>query len=415
MSIELRQDFINYYRDNDHKFMKPSKVFNDDKSLLFVNAGMNQLKQVFLGEKDYKFNKLTNYQICIRAGGKHNDFDDVGFDHTHLTSFEMLGNWSIDAYDKKTAITLAFNYLTENLKLDKSRLYATYFCGKDTLPLDNESKSIWETLLPSDHVVEGDYNDNFWMMADEGPCGVCTEIHYDMIGNRSVPELVNVDDSVVEIWNIVFIQYNKINEEYNPLGKLFVDTGMGLERICMILQNKKSVYETDCFRYLFGYAQALTNSEFYSGNNSLIDISYRIFCDHMRTVVNALFDGVEFDAHGRGNVLKKIFRRGLTYTYVYLNNGSCEPLMNKETVRGMITHILCYFLKNKHDVNSIQNMLIEDEKLYLGKLFSSRKRYNKLKKEGLSHENILTDMKKSSGVDEVIISNMEKLKFTMYE
>ena len=415
MSIKLRQNFLDYYRHNGHKFIPPSKVFNDDKSLLFVNAGMNQLKPIFLGEKESKSDKLMNNQICVRAGGKHNDFDDVGFDHTHLTSFEMLGNWSINAYDKSTAINLALNYLVEELKLDKSRLYATYFNGKDTLPLDEESKSIWETLLPAEHVVPGDYNDNFWMMADDGPCGVCTEIHYDMIGDRSVPQLVNVHKDVVEIWNIVFIQYNKIGDNYNPLGKLFVDTGMGMERICMILQNKKSVYETDSFRYLFGYAQALTNAEFYNGGDSLINVSYRIFGDHMRTVINALFDGVEFDSHGRGNVLKKIFRRALVYTYVYLNNGKCEPLMNKDTVKGMITAILSYFLKNKHDANDIQNKLIEDEKLALGKWFPSRARYNKLKKKGLSHNDIVKDLKVTVGVDEIIITNMERLEFTMYE
>lgn len=414
MSIRLRQDFLDYFRSADHRFLPPCKVYNDDRSLLFVNAGMNQLKKVFMGEDTVRSTKLMNYQICIRAGGKHNDFEDVGFDHTHLTSFEMLGNWSINEYGKREAIEYAFKFLVDKMGLEKDRLYATYFEGNEIISEDTESKDIWKTLLPESHVVPGSYDDNFWMMADDGPCGVCTEIHYDMKGD-AVPGDVNVNDKVVEVWNVVFIQYNKTGDKYDPLGKLFVDTGMGFERICMIKQGKNSVYDTDCFRYMFGYAQALTGAEFYRGGDSMVDVSYRIFADHMRTVINALFDGVEFDAKGRGNVLKKIFRRALIYAYVYLNDGKLEPLMNRDAVRGMITDVLSYFLKFKHDVNDIQIKLMAEEKMALGKWFSSKKRYRKLVKKGLDHDAIVKDLKVTCGINEVIIDNMTRLEFTMYQ
>lgn len=401
-ALNLREDFIKYFRSNSHKLLQPSKVFNNDPSLLFVNAGMNQLKADFLKnvapneEKDEKYRKLCNSQICIRAGGKHNDLDDVGLDSYHLTSFEMLGNWSINTYQKEEAIKLAYNYLVNRLKLDPNRMYVTYFEGdqNEGVAPDEESRQIWSKYLPIERIVKGNFKDNFWMMADLGPCGVCTEIHYDLREPNSnleyipecVPELVNKDDPrVIEIWNIVFIQFNRrrnnnvninVNESeyvYDKLNRFFVDTGMGMERLCMVLQKKSSIYKTDVFHYLMGYAQAISNCEKqYTdcfdplSENYNTDCAYRIFCDHFRTVVIALFDGVDFDSTGRGHVLRKIFRRLLTYMYMYLNNGVVKQMMDRPIVFGIITDILNYHLKHVHNNVILREKLIAEERLFLG-------------------------------------------------
>ena len=396
-ALEVREDFIRFFRQNQHKLLPPSKVFNNDPTLLFVNAGMNQLKEEFLKkihlseEKEEKFRRLCNSQICIRAGGKHNDLDDVGLDSYHLTSFEMLGNWSINSYQKEEAIRLAFTYLTEHLGLDKNRLYVTYFQGdeKEGLASDNESRDIWLKYVPETHIVKGNFKDNFWMMADIGPCGVCTELHYDLIEPiegcepRLVPELVNADDpTLIEIWNNVFIEYNRQATEltkktgvykYDKLDRFFVDTGMGFERLLMVLQKQSSIYKTDAFHYLMGYAKAMSNcshqyTDCYDMNspNYNIDCAYRIFCDHFRTVVIALFDGVDFACTGRGSVLRKIFRRLMTYYYVYLNDCLIEQSMNRPIILAIITDILNYHLKRNHDNVAIRSKLIEEERLFCG-------------------------------------------------
>lgn len=395
-ALDVREDFIKFFRQNQHKLLMPSKVFNNDPTLLFVNAGMNQLKEEFLkvvasaDEKEEKFRKLCNSQICIRAGGKHNDLDDVGLDSYHLTSFEMLGHWSINSYQKEEAIRLAFTYLIEHLGLDKARLYVTYFQGdeKEGLDSDDETKNIWLKYLPESHIVKGNFKDNFWMMADIGVCGICTELHYDLIEPnvgedvRLVPELVNADDpTLIEIWNNVFIQYERKFDSsikmyfYNKLDRFFVDGGMGLERLCMVLQKKSSIYTTDVFNFLIGYAKAMSNcghtyTDCYEPHsiNYNIDCAYRIFCDHFRTIVIALFDGVDFDGSGRGHVLRKIFRRLMTYFYLYLNNGVIEQTMNRPIVLGVITDILNYHLKKVHDNVAIREKLIAEEKLFCGSL-----------------------------------------------
>lgn len=417
-SIRLRQDFIDYFRKNKHRFMAPSKVYNDDPSLMFVNAGMNQLKSVILGQTEKNHSELTNYQICIRAGGKHNDLDDVGKDSYHLTSFEMLGNWSLNSYGKEQAIKLAFTFLTENMKLDKNRIYVTYYAGNNVIDADNETYDIWKTIVPENKIVKGSYKDNFWQMADDGPCGVSTEIHYDLIGNRDASGLVNKDDpNVIELWNLVFIQYNKIGNEYNNLGKLFIDTGMGLERLSMVLQTKTSLYQTDAFRYLISYAQILSGAQFFTdsydimNSNYNIDVAYRIFADHMRTVINALFDGVKFGANDREHVLKKIFRRALTFYYVHLNNKKTEPIMNKKIIRSLISDVLDYFLKKKHDVDDIQKQLIDEEQLYLGKVYNAKMKYYNLIKNKVEHNIIVEKLKSSFGIDQEIIKYIDDMEF----
>lgn len=418
-SIVLRQQFINYFRDHNHKYLKPSSVFiSTDPTLMFVNAGMNQLKNIFLGTESFNegYDQLMNSQICIRAGGKHNDFDDVGHDSYHLTCFEMLGNWSLGAYDKKHAIELAYNFLVEVCKLNLDQIYVTYFMGDDSIPEDIETREIWKTYIHPDRIVKGSPKDNFWMMADDGPCGFCTEIHYDLIGNRSVPELVNMDDpNLVEIWNIVFIQYNKVADNYIPLDKFFIDTGMGLERISMILQSVTSIYETDSFRYLIAYAQILSNAKFYTNGydaTNTIDIAYRIFADHIRTSVISTYQGIEFNAHGRGFVLRKIFRRLLTYYYIYLAGGNISPIMHQKEINLLISRILNYFLINICDVDLIQNKFITEEKLALDKWTSINTKYNRYLKIFNGDIALTTDkLKNTDGIDIEFIKNIDRLKF----
>jgi alanyl-tRNA synthetase len=288
-TIDIRENFITYFRNQKHKYLNPTKVFNDDPTLFFVNAGMNQLKPIFLGTKEFdeKYSMLVNCQTCIRAGGKHNDFDDVGKDTYHLTSFGMLGNWSLNNYWKEEAINLAFRYLVDVCKFDVSRMYATYFGGNDEIPADNESKEIWKKYLSESHIVAGSFKDNFWMMGDTGPCGACTEIHYDLENRSDMAHLVNMSDpTLIEVWNLVFMEYNAtttkytheshsdepikcITTSYTKLDKRFVDTGMGLERLAMIMQNKKSLYQIDIFKKLMSYAQILSSGEEYTDDYDL--------------------------------------------------------------------------------------------------------------------------------------------------
>lgn len=423
-STDIREDFVKYFRQNEHKFLAPSKVYNDDPSLFFVNSGMCQLKDVFLGKKEFdqKYSKLVNWQICIRAGGKHNDLDDVGYDTYHLTSFTMLGNWSLNAYGKDEAIRLALEYLIINCKLDRDRLYATYFEGNDKIGADIESYNIWKKYLPENQIVKGSFKDNFWMMANEGPCGPSTEIHYDLIGGRNASEFVNKDDpTVIEIWNNVFMEYNAVNtaNELNfvDLDKKFVDTGMGLERLAMVLNNKKSVYEIDIFKKIFAYAYILGSiEEEYSPVltvNNDINIAYRIFADHIRTCVIAIFDGVEFDCNKRGHILRKIFRRALIHFYIHLNNYNIQPITKNHLMPALITEILNYYLFKNHNSNDLKNILEKEELLYIGKINKMKLQYNQLVKRGLSSTEAIDKISsknnvETSGIGNNVIDNLDK-------
>ena len=412
-TISLRQQFISYFRDNEHKYLKPSDVYiKEDQTLLFVNAGMNQLKNTFIGIDSFNenYNKLMNSQICIRAGGKHNDFDDVGKDSYHLTCFEMLGSWSLNSYKKEKAIDLAFNFLINICKLKLSQIYVTYFMGDYNIPVDVESLNIWKKYLPENRIIKGSSNDNFWSMDDNGPCGPCTEIHYDLIENRELsPHLVNSNDpTLIEIWNIVFIQYNKINNNYILLDNFFVDAGMGLERISMILQNKKSIYELDSFRTLISYAQILSGNEFYTDDyNNIIDMSYRIFADHIRTSVISVCQGVDFEAHGRGFILRKIFRRMLAYYFIYLTKGLLTSIMNRGEIKLIISYILNYFLIGKHDIEFIQNKFIKEEKLALDKWNNIHLKYKKyMRKFNNDTVKVCYTLKTADGIDCEFIKNI---------
>ncbi|HXD85377.1 MAG TPA: alanine--tRNA ligase, partial [Urbifossiella sp.] len=369
-SAEIRQQFIDFFcKKHGHKNVPSSPVVPlGDPTLLFANAGMNQFKPYFLGTEKPPLPRVANTQKCIRAGGKHNDLDDVGKDTYHHTFFEMLGNWSFGDYFKKEAIAWAWELLTDVWKLDPTRLHVTVFEGDPAanIPRDDEAAGYWKAVgVPEERIHLGNKKDNFWEMGNTGPCGPCTEIHYDATPDKSGGPLVNQSsDKVIEIWNLVFIQFNR-NEDQSltPLPAQHVDTGMGFERITKVIQGKNSNYDTDIFQPIFAAIQQVTGAEPYTGIlDNLKDTAYRVIADHIRTLTFALTDGATIGNVGRDYVLRRILRRAERYGYQVL--GTTEPFLHR-LVPTVVELMGDAFPEMRANPAKVRDQIYEEEESFL--------------------------------------------------
>ena len=334
-SKEIREAFFEFFRNKEHMIVPSAPmVVKGDPTLMFTNAGMNQFKDMFLGNTPIKHKRIADSQKCLRVSGKHNDLEEVGHDTYHHTMFEMLGNWSFGDFFKKEAIEWAWELFTEVYKLPKDRIYASIFEGSDSdgVPQDTEAYDFWRKFLPEDQIILGNKHDNFWEMGDTGPCGPCSEIHFDLRSDEerakvSGRDLVNNDHPhVIEVWNLVFIQFNrKANGSLEALPKQHVDTGMGFERLCMVIQGKKSNYDTDIFQPTIQKISSLSGIKY--GVTEKHDIAMRVIADHLRAITFSIADGQLPSNVKAGYVIRRILRRAVRYGYTYL--GFNEPTICK--------------------------------------------------------------------------------------
>ncbi|MBI3822081.1 MAG: alanine--tRNA ligase [Planctomycetes bacterium] len=397
---EIRQQFIDFFcKKHDHTFVPSSSVVPlDDPTLLFTNAGMNQFKPYFLGTEKPPYPRAANTQKCIRAGGKHNDLDDVGKDTYHHTFFEMLGNWSFGDYFKKEAIAWAWELLTDVWKLDKARLHVTVFEGdRDAkIPRDDEAAGYWRAVgVPDTHIHLGNKKDNFWEMGDTGPCGPCTEIHYDNTPDLSGARLVNKGTpDVIEIWNLVFIQFNRnADKSLTPLPAKHVDTGMGFERVTKVLQGKDSNYDTDVFTPIIKAIDGLVNAPYGGRLGDLKDIAFRVIADHIRMLTFAISDGGLPSNKGRGAVVKSVLRRAFRFGYQFFKKR--EPFLYK-LVPTVVQNMGGAFPELKSSQERVAAIVRAEEKDFLETIERGMDLFDIAAVEAIAHEvqhnqsNILT-------------------------
>ncbi|MGZ5283375.1 MAG: alanine--tRNA ligase, partial [Bacteroidia bacterium] len=413
-SEDIRKTYLDFFAEKGHKIVQSAPiVVKNDPTLLFTNAGMNQFKDYFLGNKKAEFKRIADTQKCLRVSGKHNDLEEVGIDTYHHTMFEMLGNWSFGDYFKQEAISWAWELLTERYKLDKTRLYVTIFEGdaKEGLEEDTEALEIWSGLIQKDHILRGNKKDNFWEMGDTGPCGPCTEIHYDIRPENELTEipgadLVNNDHpQVIEIWNNVFIQYDRkwkkegaqkeLNDYENsltgddsekkklrsqkhieltvlePLPDKHVDTGMGFERLTRVLQGKSSNYDTDIFQPIIKKLEK--DLGFTYGKDEKTDIAARVISDHIRAVTFTIADGQLPSNTGAGYVIRRILRRAVRYGYSFLK-------MEEPYIHQLVTVLAQQFKNVFPEVikqeDFIKKVILEEETSFLRTLSKGINRFN---------------------------------------
>ncbi len=326
-SNKIREVFLEFFKSKQHEIVSSAPmVVKNDPTLMFTNAGMNQFKDMFLGNTPIINKRVADSQKCLRVSGKHNDLDEVGHDTYHHTMFEMLGNWSFGDYFKKEAIEWAWELIVDVYGMDKSRIYVSVFEGSDSdgVPFDQEAYDLWKSFLPESHIIKGNKKDNFWEMGETGPCGSCSELHFDLRDDseRAVIDgasLVNMDNpQVIEVWNLVFMQFNrKANGSLEPLPSKHVDTGMGFERLCMALQGKKSNYDTDVFQPIICRIAELSSVKY--GEDIKRDIAMRVIADHIRAIAFSIADGQIPSNVKAGYVIRRILRRAVRYGYTYLN------------------------------------------------------------------------------------------------
>lgn len=369
-SQEIRSKFLAFFESKKHEIVPSAPmVIKDDPTLMFTNAGMNQFKEYFLGNASPKSTRATDTQKCLRVSGKHNDLEEVGKDTYHHTMFEMLGNWSFGDYFKKEAIEWAWELLTKEFKITPENLYVTVFEGdqEDGLGLDQEAFNLWKAIVPEERILLGNKKDNFWEMGDQGPCGPASEIHIDIRSEEEkakIPgkDLVNQDHPlVVEIWNLVFIQFNRMaTGKLVELPNKHIDTGMGFERLCMVMQGTQSNYDTDVFTPLIREIQAITNSTY--GKSEEIDIAIRVIADHVRAVSFAIADGQLPSNNGAGYVIRRILRRAIRYGFTFLNTK--EPFIYK-LVATLSKQMGEAFPELKKQKNLCENVIKEEENSFL--------------------------------------------------
>ena len=369
-SNKIRQAFLDFFASKGHVIVPSAPmVVKGDPTLMFTNAGMNQFKDIFLGNAPRKYPRAADTQKCLRVSGKHNDLEEVGHDTYHHTMFEMLGNWSYGDYFKKEAIAWAWELLHDVYHLPAERMYATVFEGseEDGVPFDQEAYDYWRRFLPEDHIIRGNKHDNFWEMGETGPCGPCSEIHYDLrdeaeIAAKPGREMVNAGHpQVIEIWNLVFMQFNrKANGSLEELPARNVDTGMGFERLCMILQGKKSNYDTDVFQPTIGRIAALAGKHY--GEDEKVDVAMRVIADHLRAIAFSIADGQLPSNVKAGYVIRRILRRAVRYGYTYL--GFTEPTICK-LVAGLVEQMGGQFPELKAQQALIEKVIEEEEASFL--------------------------------------------------